>query len=990
MGLEDRIKGKIQELLRRKSSLGDVQREPEKRVEEFLRPLFEELGWEWLSREVSPQSRVRTGARTTRVDYSFRKTGELRPAFYVEVKRFSDDLENPDRAKQVLDYGKNGGIRWVVITNFDRWRVFNSDFFDEPQHAELFEFNLEDCLTNQECLNWLLFLARESKTDALDDYAKTHKKWKESADVEELLTDRLSDARSTLSKAIWTQNTPKFDTGQDAEKEIDACVQHILDRIIFCRMLEDNGGDPDRKLYDVLEKWRSGDKRIQFYKDCLCPFFSKMHDKYDSTIFDADRIDRLSIKNEDFVPVLESFYSDPKTKLRYRFDAINVDILGHAYENYLAWNPVKKRTRSEDEKKFKRKQSGVYYTPEFLVDFLVSRTVGEKLKQCKTVEAALKIRVLDPACGSGTFLVRSFEEFKQWFISRQRVKGETSTQNKLDFDSETGMTGFLDSVLEHCIYGIDMDPRAVRLARLNLFIRAADTPKQLPQLNIIERNSLVWDQELLTNIQDGTAFIFERDFPSVREASGFDVVLGNPPWEKWKPDSQEFFEVEDPGFKSLPTQKAKARMEELLRTRRGLKMKWNNTIERYAAVSEFYRDNYEWQSGESNGKHKSGDLDLYKMFTERFYQLLKPSGLAGIVIPSGIYTDLGAKGLRKLMFENCALTSLYGFENRDPGLFPDVDSRFKPVLITFEKGSKTTKFPCAFFLHTPKDLKQAEQDPTIMEVEFVKKSSPISWGILEIKSKKDYAIVSKLLNHPSLGESIDGKWNANMQSGFHMTNDSHLFRESLAGFPLLQGKNIEQFTHQWKEAPIPRFKVLEKDARENLKPEKRFYENYWLAYRLIARSNDHRTYISTIIPPGYVCGHSIAIIRLPNLKELCFLCGMINSFVIDYFIRQKISANVTMYNFLETPIPRLDRGPEFDAIARKTAQLVATTDEFKELEKELDVKGITSENERSLARAQLDVMVAKLYGITKDELRYILTKFPIIDDKQKELILAQY
>jgi Alw26I/Eco31I/Esp3I family type II restriction m6 adenine DNA methyltransferase len=990
MGLEDRIKGKIQELLKRKNSLGDVSREPEKKTEEYLRPLFEELGWDWLSREVRPQSPVRTGARTTRVDYSFRKTGELRPAFYVEVKRFSDDLEGPDKAKQVLDYGKNGGIRWVVITNFDRWRVFNSDFFDEPQYAELFEFNLEDCLKNNECLNWLLFFARAGETNALDKYAKTHKKWKESADVEELLTRRLSDARSTLSKAIWTQNMPKFDTGQDAEKEIDACVQHILDRIIFCRMLEDNGGDPDRKLIDVLEKWKSGDKRIQFYKDYLCPFFQKMHDKYDSTIFDADRIDRLSIKNEDFVPVLESFYSDPGTRLRYRFDAINVDILGHAYENYLAWNPVKKRTRSEDEKKFKRKQSGVYYTPEFLVDFLVRNTLGEKLKQCKTPEQALKMRVLDPACGSGTFLVRAFEEFKQWFLSRQRAKGETTAQTTLDSEGENGISGFLDAVLEHCIYGIDVDPRAVRLARLNLFIRAADTPKQLPQLNVIERNSLVWDQELLTNIQDGTAFVFERDFPSVRESGGFDVVLGNPPWEKWKPDSQEFFEVEDPGFKSLPTQQAKARMEELLRTRRGLRMKWNNTIERYAAVSEFYRDNYEWQSGETDGKKKSGDLDLYKIFTERFYQLLKPGGLAGIVIPSGIYTDLGAKGLRTMLFDKTKLTALYSFENRGHALFPDVHASYKPILLCFEKGGKTAKFPCAFFLHTAYDLKRAEQEPTVMSVEFVRKASLISWGVLEIKSRKDYAIVSKLLKHPSLGESIDGKWNVDIARGFDMTNDSHLFRESLAGIPLLEGKNIEQFTHQWKEAPIPRYKVLEKDAEDNLKPEKRYYEGYWMAYRLIASSTNYRTLISTIIPPGYVCGNSLAIIRLPSLKELCYLSGVMNSFVVDYFIRQKVSANVNMFYFLETPVPRLASGPEFDAIARKTAQLVATTDEFGRLEKELGIRGIKSENERNLARAQLDVMVAKLYGVTKEELQYILTKFPNVDEKQKELTLTQY
>ena len=130
--------------------------ESEKRVEDFIRPLFEAMDWAWLTKEVTPQKEVKGGSRTTRVDYAFRKSGDLRPSFYVEVKRFSDKLETKDHIKQVLDYGKNSDIRWVVLTNFLKWKVFNSDYFDEPEHSELFEFSLQDCLTNVECLQWLL------------------------------------------------------------------------------------------------------------------------------------------------------------------------------------------------------------------------------------------------------------------------------------------------------------------------------------------------------------------------------------------------------------------------------------------------------------------------------------------------------------------------------------------------------------------------------------------------------------------------------------------------------------------------------------------------------------------------------------------------------------------------------------------------------------------------------------------------------------------
>ena len=986
MADENSVKSCISKLLNKYNSLPHKETEAEKRAEEFLRDLFVSLGWDWLSGEVTPQKMVRGAFRTTKVDYSFKRTGELRPAFYLEAKRFSDPLEDPVHISQALDYGKNSGNRWVILTNFIKWRVFNSDFFDEPEHAELFnEFDLNDCLVNQECFNWLLLFSRDKKIEDIDDYAKKHKKWKESADIEDLLTAQLLDSRKILSKAIKEQNIQKFDTGQDMEFEIDSCVQTILDRIIFCRMLEDSGADTERRLKNALERWQKGDRRIQFYRDFLCPFFSKMNEKYDSTIFDQDRIDRLTIKNEDFVPVLESFYKHPETNLRYKFDAIATDILGHAYETYLSWRTTSKRKGIEQEGLFKRKQGGIYYTPEFLVDFLVRATLGQKLKNCTSVSEALKIRVLDPACGSGTFLVRALEEFKNWFIIQERKNGNG------DSESVNTLQKFIDNVLENCIYGIDIDPRAVRLTRLNLFLRAIGTPGKLPLLNIKEKDSITWEDNEPDN-RRVKGFRLQVDFPLVNEVGGFDVVVGNPPWEKWKPDSQEFFEEHDEGFKDLTKQQAIKRMDELFKTRQYVKKAWNEKLQHYEWYSGIYRKHYNYQSTQAGGRKVSGDLDLYKIFTERAYQLCKEGGSVGFLVPSGIYTDLGAKGLRTMLFEKCNLKTLYSFENRSHAIFADVHASYKFVLLTFEKRGRTDSFSCAFFLHSLDDLKEAVKNPTILDIDFVKKSSPTSWSVLEIKSSKDYQITKKLLKFPFLGEQTQDSWNISMQSGFHMTGDSHLFQTGkLVGIPLLEGKNIEQFTHQWKESPVPRYKIFEKDILSNLKPDKLYHKNYWIAYRLIASSTNYRTLICTIVPPGYVCGHSIAIVRLPAPKELCFLTGVINSFVADYFIRQKVSANVTMFNFLEIPVPRLSSGKDFEAIVRKVAQLVCTTDEFSELVKTTEIeKGLTNENERALARAQLDAMIAKIYGLTKEELAYILTKFPIVDEKQKELVLSQY
>lgn len=990
MKSEAEIKSLILELHAKLNRLPNRDSETEKKAEEYLAPLFGALGWDWLGQEVIPQRRVRIGGKTKRVDYAFRRVDRTKADFYLEVKKFSEKVENSMHAEQAIQYGKNSGMRWVVLTNFTRFRIFNSDFYDDMKNAELFApFDLLEAAVDEEKMRWLMLLSRDAGRPALDDYAKKHRKWKESEDVETLLTEQMIDTRKKLSKAIFEQNGMLFETDDEEEgaqngedTSVDACVQHILDRLIFCRMLEDNGSESGLRMDEVYEKWL-GDKRVQFYHEYLIDFWVKLRKRYDSTIFDSHRIDGLRIKNEDFIPILDSFYSNPKTQLRYRFEAIGTDILGHTYENFLSYNPKQTAKRSGLEKKeFARKQGGIYYTPEFLVEHLVRATLGKKLAECKTPNDALKIRVIDPACGSGTFLVQAFLEFRNWYLVHEKKNG--SEQARLDAENDSGLSTFQDRVLEHCLYGIDLDLRAVRLAKLNLFLRAIDTPNQLPRLKIVHKNSLVWSDL-------AKPFKFEKEFPLVHEAGGFDVVIGNPPWEKWKPDSQEFFEEYHEGYKSLPAQEAKKVMVEILKAKMGIRKKWEDKLREYEIYSDYYRQNYSFQSAEAAGRMVSGDLDLYKLFTERAYMLLKEGGLAGLVIPSGIYTDLGAKGLRGMLFDKCSMKELYSFENRGHAIFEDVHASYKFVLLSFEKGGSTKQFPCAFFLHSGEDLRAAVEKPTIMDVEFVRRSSPTSWSVLEIKSATDKLIIDKMLKYPPISEMVD-KGEMKMQSGFHMTNDSHLFREGkLGGVSMLEGKNIEQFTHQWKEAPTARYIVTEDDIKKSLKPENTYHTNYWMAYRLIASSTNYRTFISSIIPPGYVCGNSIAIIKLPTLKELCYLCGVMNSFVVDYLIRQKVSANINMFYFLETPVPRISSGKEFDFIVRKVAQLVATTNEFSQLRKEIGIEhGLKDENDRLLARAQLDVAVAKLYGISKEDLTYILEKFPNVDPKQKELILREY
>ena len=979
---------KIKELFSKyqKLSLEYRKTAAEPKAEDYALELFKILGWDTLGEEVVPQKKIKTAAASDRVDYSFRLTDQIKPSMYVEVKKFARDIDNPEWSKQAVEYGKNGGARWTVLTNFHKIRVFNSDFYSDIDRAELFEqIDLSKDLDDPEKRSQILLLSRDSCAEnKLDEYAKKHKKWRESADIEKLLTNTLLRLRKTLIQGIYDQNWRLYEESKNVAEAIDSDVQILFDRIIFSRILEDNGVDEDRKLRRELERWEKGDKRVQFYSEYIVPFFVRMSTTYDSNIFKSNGLNDLRIKNEDFVDALRSFYID-NDGLQYHFDAIPIDVLGHVYEDYLSYKTrIKGKTIDTKEEMFERKRSGVYFTPRFLVDYLVKSTLGKKLDGCKTPSQALAIRVLDPACGSGTFLIRAYDEFKRWY-----KENPSARQASFGGDSESGMESFLDAVMENCLYGIDIDPRASELTRLNLFIRAVHNPKILPKLHVISANSLITDNEY-----EGEPFVLERKFPVVHDEGGFDVIVTNPPWEKWKPNSKEFFEPHYPGFKALPPQEAKKVIQSLLSKRPLLKKQWADYNAHYEAFSELFRDkkNFQFQSAEVMGKSVSGDLDLYKLFMDKAYQLLKDKvGVAGMVVPSGIYTDLGAKGLRMMLFDRCKIESLYGFENRKPGLFPDVDSRYKPTLITFIKGKKTTSFPCGFFLHTPVDLENTIRNPTLLDVAFIKSANPNSWNIIEIKSKMDYAIVTKMLKHPHLMDKANNSWNISISRGFDMTNDSHLFQSYGKGVPMLEGKNMHQYTKEWKEAPKPKYSVLEGDVEANLQPRNQYNKDYWLAYRLIASSTNERTLICAIIPPGYVCGNSIAIVRGPNLKELAFLCGVLNSFVVDYLIRQKVSANVNMFYFLELPVPRTNEGQAFESIGKKVIQLTAVNNEYKALRGEVGmVSPVTEETDREVVKAKIDALVAKLYGITENEFRHILSQFPIVDNKIKERIIQEY
>ncbi len=431
---------------------------------------------------------------------------------------------------------------------------------------------------------------------------------------------------------------------------------------------------------------------------------------------------------------------------------------------------------------------------------------------------------------------------------------------------------------------------------------------------------------------------------------------------------------------------------------------WLGYQSQYPHISAYYRaaEQYKNQISVVNGKKAGTDINLYKLFVEQCFNLLHPGSECGIVIPSGIYTDLGTKQLREMLFNQTKITGLFCLENRKT-IFEGVDSRFKIVVLTFEKGGTTSQFPSAFMRLDVDELQRfPNSDSLQISVELVHKLSPDSLSVMEFKNEVDVRIAKKMAKFPLLGEKIDDKWNLRFSAEFHMTNDSHLFKQEPGKerLALYECKMIHQFTHTWAK---PRYWVDEKEGRKALlkrnetdNDQKLGYQKYRLAFRDVARNTDVHTLIAGIFPPNIFAGNTLIVSQLLiKLDKLLFAVSVLNSFACDFVIRQKVTTHCNIFYIYQLPVPRLTKSDRiFNEIVERAAKLICTTPEFDELAQEVGLnshqQGVTDDTERAKLRAELDGIIANLYGLTEDEFAYILTTFPIVSDTVKQAALSAY
>ena len=441
----------------------------------YILPMFRHLGWDTDNiNEVSPEEKVSRGW----VDFSFRIGGV--PRFFLETKRASEDLNDPRWVKQAIDYAWTKSVTWALLSDFEGTRVFNAEWKEEnPFRAQFFEFDLDGYITDFERLWWLS--RKETVQGRLDIEAEKVGKRSKREPVSQVLFDDLKTWRIHLFKDLRGFN-PLYSPAQ-----IDEAVLRLLNRLIFLRTAEDRHVEGVR-LRALIRELKDRKRIDDLWKE-LGQLFREMDGTYNSELFALHFSEELYITPMILEEVIEGLYE--RNFVHYNFNAMDADVLGTVYEQYLGSIVKEDDGESEQDRKQpylmavpsmsvkkrqkKRKSQGIYYTPAFVTKYIVQQTVGQWLD--KHGYNPNPPRVLDMACGSGSFLIESFDVIDSYVAKKL---GHTTGEQVNIYDNARQL-----EILRSCIFGVDKDRQAIEVARLNLLLRALHSQEKLPMLENI-------------------------------------------------------------------------------------------------------------------------------------------------------------------------------------------------------------------------------------------------------------------------------------------------------------------------------------------------------------------------------------------------------------------------------------------------------------------------------------------------------------------------
>lgn len=603
---------------------------------DFIDPFFKALGWDIDNesdyaeayRDVIHEDMVLVAGSKKAPDYSFRVGGTRK--FFVEAKKPSVSIHaDPKSAFQVRRYGWSAKLPVSILTNFEEFAVYDCTYRPEEKHspniARLHYFKYTEYEEKWDEIS-SLFSKEAVMKGSFDRFASAKKR--ATATVDDAFLAEIEEWRQALASNILANN-------EIAERDLNLAVQLTIDRIIFLRICEDRGIEPPERLLRITKGKGAYQQLTKLFKDA--------DDRYNSGLFHfnpkevhataADTVTlKLKVDDEPLHKIILSLYLPNP----YEFSVIPADILGQVYERFLGKViQVNGKTAIVEDKPEIKKAGGVFYTPSYVVDFIVRETI-DKLLDGKTPKQVEKIKILDPACGSGSFLIVAYQRLLDWHLNYYIANGGAAKFKKEIHQTEKGAlrltTQVRKSILLNGIFGVDIDPQAVEVTKLALLLKVLEGEsgealgknlslfheRALPDLgdNIKCGNSLVssdfYDQGELPVLNEEdhfriNAFDWADEFSTIFQAGGFDAVIGNPPY----------------GATLYPLEKA------------------------------YLHAKY---------KHQSYQLDSYLLFIElSISKLVKKNGQWGMIIPNPWLSNLKQGKLRRLVMGSTRVSKIVHF-----------------------------------------------------------------------------------------------------------------------------------------------------------------------------------------------------------------------------------------------------------------------------------------------------------------------------------------
>jgi hypothetical protein len=516
--------------------------------------------------------------------------------------------------------------------------------------------------------------------------------------------------------------------------------------------------------------------------------------------------------------------------------------------------------------------------------------------------------------------------------------------------------------------------------------------------------------------QVAQAFHWWQAFPQVKAKGGFDVLLGNPPWERIKLQEEEFFATRSPLVAEAQHKAERGRRIALLAEGMLLHTLYpeveaaQGLVPPNGAEQALYADflaarrNAEAASlfAHDAGRYPLtgvGDVNTYALFAESFVQLVAEVGRAGFIVPTGIATDDSTKAYFASLSQQGGLVSLKGFwEIRR--IFLGTDSRDPFCLLTIGL-SDVAEF--RFQAKTVTDLADIRRRFTLTRDEF-RLINPNTLTCPVFRSERDAALTKKLYRAAPVliaeGPPAVNPWGIRFMRQLDMANDSGLFFDTPAPsrLPLYEAKMIHQFDHRWATysadgsgdvSPVqkqdPAFSVTPRYWVEAAEVEARLCDKGWergwlMGWRDICRATDERTVIASVVPRVGV-GHKMPLMfsqAAPSVQHAAALYGNLNSLTLDFVARQKVGGTSLTYFYLKQfPVLPPDCYTDADLafIVPRVLELTYTAHDLKPWAADLCYNGEPfpwNPERRAQLRAELDAYYARLYGLTRDELRYIL------------------